>query len=305
MFNKTDNAISYKGKLVFLRILYITSEIQQNTKRSYGYLQKIVTLADSNAELIQNFTGPYIHSLSNLILFQISMYKFKEAEINIAKLKNLRKGFELNISTESTVFYYTYLLQMALYIETIQLDKGIELIAEIESKLNIYKDNIIKYRVMQFYFFFADLNFLKGNYDKSLEWLNKILNREPSEVSPETLCFSRVLRLLIHYEKNNYDLVESLANSTKRSIKRQQNPYQFEKLVTEFMLEAIKLKNDKDTKYTLMRLKKELQKLFIYDYEKNAIENLGLITWIKSKTSNKPLIEILQQELDQKLNIRK
>src|SRR4030095_10537707 len=180
--------------------------------------------------------------------------------------------------------------------ETVQIERGLGLISEMESRLKQYKEHILKFRVMQFYFFFAKLYFLKGDYNDSLKWLNKILNENPDEVSPELLSYSRILRILIHYEKKDYDLIEHLIRSTKRFLSKNQAAFKFERSALEFLSKAISVSEERETEELLSLFRENLLEIQKDPYESIAIENLDLISWVDSKLRNRLIAEILKEK---------
>jgi hypothetical protein len=299
LFKNDQNALSNKAKLFYYRILFIASETNLDTQKSYSVLKKIIEHTDSHDEVLNNFAGQYINSLTNLVSLDISLKKYNSAEKNIEKLKNLPGRLspgKLTITTEASIFHYTYFLLFVLCIETVQLDRGLILISEVESKLKQYKGYILKFRIMQFYFFFANMHFLRSEYDSSLKWLNKILNENTNEVSPDLMSYSRILSLVIHYEKNDYELIEHMIKSTKRFLSKNQRTFKFEKSVLDFLSKALRLSDDKNINELLLSFKKSLLAILNDPYESDAIENLDLISWIESRLQNKPIAAILKEK---------
>jgi len=299
LFKNEKMALSVKAKLYYFRTIYIVSETNLDTIKSYDILKKIIDHVDAHDELLNNSPGQYINSLTNLVSLEISLKKFDLAEKNIEKLKKLPVRLtdeKLSVQNEVSIFHYTYFLLFVLCIETVQLERGLGLISEVESMLKQYKGHILKFRIMQFYFFFANLFFLKGDYNDALKWLNRILNDNPDEVSPDLLSYSRILRLIIHYEKKDYELIEHLIKSTKRFLSKTHRTFKFEKSVLEFLSKAMNLYQEKEIEALLYSFKKNLQQLLSDPYESKAIENLDLISWAESKLSNRSIAEILKEK---------
>ena len=301
LFQSEKNILSKKGGFIFFRTLHIASEIKFEDEKSYKYLSRAVVLAGENMELIENFSGQYIQSLSNLISFEISFKRFTLAEENIKKLKGLsdeHPNFKRNEALQSVIFYYIYYLQLALCIESLGLERGISYIKEIESKLKEYQRYVVKYKVMQFYFFFAYLYYLKSDFDNSLKWLNRILNENADDASPEIMSFSRILRLLVHYEKNDFDLLEYLIKSSKRFFEKNRVTFKYERLFLDFLQKALNLEPVSELKALMTEFKINLVKLSKDSFENNAIENLDLITWAESKIQGRVLADLLREKLE-------
>lgn len=300
LFKNENNALSNKAKLFFYRVLFIASEIKLDTTKSYNILKKIVKHTDLHTEILNNFTGQYINSLSNLVSLEISLNMYAEAEKNIQKLKNLTGRLsqeKLTINTKASIFHYSYYLMLVLFIETVQIEKGLAIINESESMLKQYEGYILKFTIMQFYFFYANLYFLNDEYDNTLKWLNKILNENESEVSPDIMSYSRILRLIIYYEKNDLGLIEYLIRSTKSFLSKTQRTFRFEKLVLGFFTKVLRVSPGKETEDLYLSFKKDLLMLISDPWENLAIENLDLLAWIESKLQNKPIRDILKEKI--------
>jgi hypothetical protein len=297
LFTDEKNAGSKKGKALFFRILLIAHEIKMEFQISYIYMQKYIKHADENPELLNVYTSHYLQILTNMISTELYMEKFKEAEQNIKKLKtlpNLLLKEKRTQNIEANIIYYTYYLTLVLCLETVQIEKGIDLIKEIEQKLKHYSEHMLKYKVVQLYFFFAYLYYLKSDFDNSLKYINKILSDEESDISPDIISFNRIIRLIIYYEKQDYEFIEYLLSTTKRFLKKRDRAYKFESLLIEFFRRAVNEKNEHDQ--LLSTLMKKLKELKNDAYEWEAIGKLDLFAWIESRLTNKPIIEILKQE---------
>jgi hypothetical protein len=177
------------------------------------------------------------------------------------------------------------------------MDRGIEYINEVEDKLKEYDRYIVKYKLIQFYFFFAYLYYLKTDYDNVLVWLNKIINEGTDEISPEIMSFSRILQLIVHYEKEDFDLLEYLIKSTRRFFIKAGTPFKYEKLFLDFLQKLLDSGSGLEIKGLASEFRKNLLVLLDDQSERNAIENLDLLTWAESKIQDRPIVEILREKL--------
>jgi tetratricopeptide (TPR) repeat protein len=66
-----------------------------------------------------------------------------------------------------------------------------------------------RHRILVFYYKIASLYFGSGDFDKSIDYLNKIINWKV-DLRTDLQCYARLLHLIAHYELGNFDLLEYL-----------------------------------------------------------------------------------------------
>jgi hypothetical protein len=174
--------------------------------------------------------------------------------------------------------------------------EGISYIDGIMEELKKYKKDLAPYRMIKFYYFFAYLYFIGADYVNALHWLNRLLNDRNSGTAPEIRVFANVLKLMIHFETGDYDLLESLVKSGKRHLAGSKDTFKFEKLALDFFAAAIDLIGEHEQNKLIDDFKHDLEVLLNDPYEKNSLENLDLISWCESKKEKKPLAEILKEK---------
>ncbi|MFX5937744.1 hypothetical protein ABTE71_20520, partial [Acinetobacter baumannii] len=80
--------------------------------------------------------------------------------------------------------------------------KGLVLVPEIEGKLKEYELYLDRHRVLVFYYKIASLYFGSGNPEKSIDYLNRIINWKV-DLRTDLQCYARLLHLIAHYEMGN------------------------------------------------------------------------------------------------------
>ena len=87
--------------------------------------------------------------------------------------------------------------------------EGLSLVPYIEGKLQEYWIYLDRHRILVFYYKIACLYFGSGDYGRTIDYLNKIINWKV-DLRTDLQCYSRLLHLIAHYELGNFELLEYL-----------------------------------------------------------------------------------------------
>jgi hypothetical protein len=144
---------------------------------------------------------------------------------------------------------------------------------------------------------FFGANFLKN----SLRWLNKVLNDNESNLRQDVYSFARLFSLVIHYELENYDLLDYMVKSTGRFYQKRRKEYgieyKFEGIFLKYIKKLAKASDNKDKQLTIFtNLKAEMQIVVTEKYEKVALNYFDFISWVDSKIESRPFMEIKREK---------
>ena len=169
--------------------------------------------------------------------------------------------------------------------------EGLKIIPAIEQQLQENVLYIDRHRLMVFTYKTATLYFGSGDYNRSIDYLQKIINNT-TDLRYDLQCYARLVHLMAHYELGNYDIIEYLIKSVYRFMSKMQNLTVVEEEMFKFLRSSFNVSPRK--------LKPELEKLLdkIKHFEKNRFETrafayLDIISWVESKVLNKPMGTII------------
>lgn len=272
------------------------SFIRQDFLTYYRYAQRWVNLFEECPQMKQVETIQYIKGMHNLLGAHYD-------------LKNTRKFFEtLHIFED----YYksplvqsndNYRIQTFLYLYTSKLHKhfltgtfteGVELVPEIEDKLKEYGLYLDRHRVLVFYYKIACLYFGSGNNEKTIDYLNKIINWK-MDLRTDLQCYARLLHLIAHFELGNHDLLAYLVKSVYRFMARMENLSAVEEAMIGFLRDSFHL-SYKDIKPKLQALLDKLRKYENNPLESRAFAYLDVISWLESKLQGVPVEQVIREK---------
>jgi tetratricopeptide (TPR) repeat protein len=238
-------------------------------------------------------TGHYVKGMHNLLNAHFDLRNFEKFEITL-------RQFEAFSQTTVARQYDNFRVHTFIYINSARINlhlmrgtfrEGLRLVPDIESKLHEYALFVDNHRIVVFNYKIASLYFGDGNYDKSIDYLNKIIN-STADLRYDLQCYARLMHLLSHYELGNYELMEPLTKSVYRYMAKMKNLTVVEEEMFRFLRSSLKM--------SPAQLKPELEKFLqkIKHLEKNRFETrafayLDIISWLESKVYGKPMSDII------------
>ena len=172
--------------------------------------------------------------------------------------------------------------------------EGVALIPYIEDKLKEYLLYVDRHRILVFNYKFATLHFGDGNYNKSIDYLQKIING-PLDLRIDLQCYARVLHLMAHYELGNVEIIESLIKSVYRFMARMKNLTVVEEEMFYFLRHSFIL-SPRALKPALEKFLNKIKHLEKNRFETRAFAYLDIISWLESHVYDKPMNEIIHNK---------
>ncbi len=270
--------------------------ITQNFLGYYRYTQKWVDLFDNDPKMIEIETAHYIKGLHNLMSAHFDLR-------NYHKFNDTIQVFERFIETPIIQHNRNNLIQTFTYLNIARLNKhfmegtfseGLELVGYIEAKLEEYELYMDRHRVLVFYYKIASLYFGSGDFDRSIDYLNKIINWKV-DLRTDLQCYARLLHLIAHYELGNFDLLEYLLKSVYRFMSKMQNLSIVEEKIFAFLRKSFSL-TPKQLKPQFENLLTVLRPLEKSRTESRAFMYLDIISWLESKITEQHVQNIIRQK---------
>ncbi len=262
----------------------------------YRYCQKWVDLFQTSPKMIEVETAHYIKGMHNLLSAHFDLRNYRRFNETIQQL-------EVFITQPIVQHNQNNLIQTFLYLYTAKLNRhfmegtftaGLPLVPEIEDKLKEYEIYLDRHRILVFYYQFASLYFGSGEHEKSIDYLNKIINWK-MDLRTDLQCYARLLHLIAHYELGNFDLLEYLLKSVYRFMAKMENLSTVEEEIFAFLKQSFKL--------TPRQLKPQFEKLLskLYQLEHNRLENrafmyLDVISWLESKVQGIAVQKVIRDK---------
>lgn len=251
--------LSLKSNIYFNQILVAYYFSIPDYDNAYKYSKQLVELIESSPLQLSNDPMSYITAALNLIALNHSI-KQDEFRTNLEKLKLLPS----RIKKELTDLDKNYLRLCLLNEEIIycnrtgQLDTVTKIINENSQYIiNEEKKLDASLKIMLF-LNIAITYFSAGEFEISLNWVNKILNDKQLSLIKPHYYSTIYLNLLIHFELGNYDLLDSNILSVYR---RPEEKEEMEVIILTY-LKKLADKEKEEEKYIYNKFRKSITSLY-------------------------------------------
>jgi len=292
--NQPENLLSYKTGMFHHNIkelyYYSINDIEgayQNSKNSIRHLE-------SNPMLLTQELNNYMFALNNLMNAQMSLYKYEEIKSSLDKLKSIPAITPLE---KERIFGFSASKEIIYFSHTGRYKEGLERVPIIEKNLELYKDKIHKPACYSIYAKIEELYIVCGKFKQALHWNNKILNDLKIESFYDFYSNARISEIVIHYELENIEKVQSLIKSYYQFLLKNKEKYKYEYSLIRFFKNLIPITNQHDLKKEFIRFHQELIVLERNPYEKEAFDFFDLTSWLQSKIENRPFTEIMNEKM--------
>jgi hypothetical protein len=85
--------------------------------------------------------------------------------------------------------------------------------------------------ILLFYYQFANIFFLRKQYQSSLRWLNEIINSNFGTTRVDIQSYARLLNLMVHFELKNIIVLRYALDSCRRFLKKKKTEIPSAKMI--------------------------------------------------------------------------
>lgn len=299
-----NTALSRRAAATCYYIQGLCSVVRYDYNESFAKFKRVTEIFEQNPALIQDIPKQYIKSLTNLLFCYIDYGDFEAFFELIAKMRALedQPGFT-STDIKLKIFSSSYNAELVAYDKLGDYDKGIGIVEDILAGIDKYQDKINKEEEILFYYNIAYIYFGSGRARESLRWLNRVLNDNEPNLRQDVFSFARLFNLVIHFELDNFDLLDYITKSTNRFYQKRKREsareYKFESIFIKYIKKLARLaEKQESTLDTFQALKAELQAILDEPYERMALEYFDFISWIDSRMEHVAFAEVKKRKYE-------
>jgi hypothetical protein len=274
--------------------------IRQDFVSYYKYAQKWVNLFEESPMMLRVETSHYIKAMHSLLNAHFVLRNFQQFDIVLAKFiifsETDRVKLHDNFRTQAFISIYSAKINQHNMLGTFK--EGIKIVPFVLEQIKLNELFIDEYRVMVFNYKIASLYFGNGNFDKCIDFLQKIIQQTGDERN-DLQGYARILHLIAHYELGNFELMEYLTKSVFRFLSKKEYLTEIEKEMFKYLRNSFSISR-KELLVALNELLVKIKKLEKNAFETRVFTYLDLVSWIESKVNNKTMEHILQEKNKQR-----
>ena len=272
--------------------------ILNDFKNCFKHAEKWIQQFQRNTELQSRDSNLYLRGYHYLLT---SAYNLKRRDIYKQYLNHLEdfrneNYSQFNLNTKILSFLYVHLGRMNLHFLQGTFEEGIKDIKKTLSRLERYKTKLDEHKVMIFHYKIAWMYIGNAQPDKSIKYLQSIINMTNISLRKDIQAYARLLFLMAHYDLGNNEILPSILRSYKSFFEKHEIKNKVQLLIFSFfkeisnapLLEVI----DIQKKYL-----KELKVLENNKFEKRAFLYLDSVSWFESKTKRQSIAHIIQAKI--------
>jgi hypothetical protein len=275
--------------------------IRQDFLMYYRYTQKWVDLFEKDPFMIEVETAHYIKAMHNLLGAHFNLQNVVKFREELLKFETFAESdlVAQNDNNRIQTFVYIYISKINQHFLEGTFAEGLNIVPYIEEKLKEYSLYLDKHRVLVFYYKIASLYFGSGDYEKTIDYLNKIINWKV-DLRTDLQCYARLLHLIAHYELGNVDILEYLIKSVYRFMAKMESLSIVEEEIFKFLRSSFHLSYRK-LKPEFEKLLNRLKMLESDKYETRAFLYLDFPSWLESKVNGVPVAEVIRMKYEDRV----
>ncbi|HUR12150.1 MAG TPA: hypothetical protein VM012_12315 [Flavitalea sp.] len=270
--------------------------IRQDFLQYYRYAQRWVDLFDQEPFMISVETAHYIKGMHNLLGAHFDLQNYQRFNTTLEEFERFADSeiVALNDNSRIQTFVYLNISKLNKHFMEGTFTEGLKLVPFIEEKLEEYGLYLDRHRILVFYYKIASLFFGTADYERTIDYLNKIINWKV-DLRTDLQCYSRLLHLIAHYELGNFELIEYLAKSVYRFMSKMQNLSIVEEEIFRFLQRSLRV-SPRLLEPEFVNLLDRLKRLQHDRFETRAFMYLDIISWLESKINKVPVQDVIREK---------
>jgi hypothetical protein len=301
-FFKTNRPADEESITDFYELMYLYQAycwyafIRQDFLLYYRYSRKWIDLFDMEPGMREVETGHYIKGMHNLLNAHFDLRNYQQFQITLQQ-------FEKFAATPAAKKHDNFRVHTFIYINSAKLNwhlmrgsfaEGLTMIPKLEKGLYENTMFVDRHRIMVINYKIATLYFGNRNYDKAIDYLDKIINGD-ADLRIDLQCYARLLHMMSHYELGNYEIIEHLIKSVYRFMAKMKNLTVVEEEMFRFLKKSFDIAPGR-LKPFLQDFLQKIKHLEKNQFETRAFAYLDIISWLESKVNNTTMGQVLEKK---------
>lgn len=193
----------------------------QNDTAEHQLSNLIAHLEADPARLTED-AGLYVSTVNNLVSFLVFQQRHKEAVHLIQKAKSVYDALKITASNRTLLkqILRTYNIELEIYRSELNVTGRDAFVKTTETFVIANQQKIPHDYLISFWFQLASVNFAAQDLERSLEWINRILNARFKKLRQDLVVQTHLLNLLVHLEQQNFMVLRYYVDSARRYFKK-------------------------------------------------------------------------------------
>jgi len=279
-----NTALSYRAATICFYIQGFCATANVDKATAMTKFLRVKEILDGNPMIRRDLPQRYMRTLSNILILQIDLGHLNEARNSIEVMREMSGTNYFNTEDIAALtFRSTYLGDIRICERTGDYERALVVVQEVIAALDDSNSRINKEHELHFLNSVASVYFGAGMYKESLQWLNRVLNDNETNLRQDIYSFARLFNLVVHYELGNYDLLEYIIKSTFRYLSKRQRDHTLELTILNFMRRLARNKKKKDEVPLFEEFEADLNHCLEKETDRTILSHFNYPAWIRSK----------------------
>lgn len=226
----------FTGKHYLLQAQCLHALYKSNWPEAAAHYRTLVAHWDNHPEWISADAITYKKMLSN---FLSACHAIGDMETIPPLLQRIKSIPCQTAEEEAEQFQNIYFVELLHLINTDGFEQLPALEEQITAGLEKYSTKINKAREQMFYYNLFIAHFCQNEWKKALEWINNIINTEKNDHRLDVQALARLLRLVVYFELDYFDLLEYEMINVERYFRQRKIWYAYEAAVVRLLKKMI------------------------------------------------------------------
>ncbi|MCB0428709.1 MAG: hypothetical protein H6585_11580 [Flavobacteriales bacterium] len=234
------------------------------------------------------FLKNYLMLLHQYASIAAKLGKYTEMNSVLKDMEAVRKFIPKKQLTKDVInllnqFYYV--TKTNYHLHTCTFKEGVKFVqlSETQAYLSHMKGNIDRSFEVVLKMNICGLYMGDGRYKDAVSWNYEIINGNYGRLRNDLYALARIHQLVIHYELDNTDLLQSLLTSTGNYLRVRKYTLKFEPIVLEHLSVFSPTLAPAEKQKQFKSLRKKLAPLAKDEFEKMAFEDFDFLGWVEEK----------------------
>jgi len=145
----------------------------------------------------------------------------------------------------------------------------------------------------------AILYFGLGKYEKSLAYLDRVIDNKNDQLREDLKSFAYILYLIVLYDMRDLDNLKTMRNRAFVYLRQRNILGQFHHIILQFLKKTEDIM-PLDLKGELITLRTSLQGLLEDKFEAKPLLYFDIMSWLESKITSRPFHEVVKELAESK-----
>lgn len=288
-----ETSLSFSARVIFLNTHGLYEDAVGRKAACLNYRRQLVRLYEEHPERLKEQLQQYLAAFNNYLLVLIHEGQFTETSVSLDELEKLPETLSRKMRSAEKVMWFRacYSLRLEVAIRQGNFKAALELLPKVNARFaELDKDLNPAFR-FPFHYFFAYTCFALNRYDEALDHLQPLIYQVELQFKQELFRFARLLQLIIHLERGDYEYLSSLIRSTRRFLRRLGGTHPLEEQLLRFLAKAPYV----NPREAFANFEGELSKAAPHAFSAHVSHHFDFRAWIGARVKDRPFADIFQE----------